>query len=272
MVRKRKQEVEKDNGDRWLLTYSDLITLLMIFFVVMWSISKIDATKFQAIAASLSKALGGGTPAKMEISNTPSGLALINQQAIQNGKTQKQGDHSITTPDSTQAQGQSGNSDQLSIMDIKAKLDKFAAANGLQNKISSTIEERGLVVSIQDTILFNSGSADITPFSRAVLNKIAVVLAPVPNYIRVEGHTDTVPINTARFPSNWELSVLRATNVVQILTQEGHIAADRLSAEGYGEYRPVASNNTETGRARNRRVDLVILRSKYDVTEPGSRR
>jgi chemotaxis protein MotB len=100
-----------------------------------------------------------------------------------------------------------------------------------------------------------------------VLQKIISVLASAPNYIKVEGHTDNLPINTARFPSNWELSVLRATNVLRIM--QGEIASDRLSATGYGEYRPLISNDTEQGRARNRRVDLVILRSKYDLTEPG---
>ncbi|HHY25359.1 MAG TPA: OmpA family protein, partial [Desulfitobacterium dehalogenans] len=100
-----------------------------------------------------------------------------------------------------------------------------------------------------------------------ILDKINNVLASAPNYIKVEGHTDNLPINTGRFPSNWELSVLRATNVVRIMQEI--IPAEQLSATGYGEYRPITLNDTEAGRARNRRVDLVILRSKYDLTEPG---
>ena len=168
-------------------------------------------------------------------------------------------------------QGSQGNIDldSMTIAGIKAKLDKFAADNGIQAKLVSSIEERGLVVSIEDTLLFDSGSAVITPHAQAIIAKISTVLAPVPNYIKVEGHTDNLPIHTQQFPSNWELSVLRATNVVQLLISPGGISPDRLSATGYGEYRPVATNATEAGRSRNRRVDLVILRSKYDLVEPG---
>lgn len=279
MPRKREEEPEKENSERWLLTYSDLITLLMIFFVVLYSMSQIDANKFKAMADSLNKALGGGTPAKMDIATSPSGPSLFEtgnpqSKATQPGKTQNP-DYTANTESastaSNQQQGQ-GNADveNMTIEGIKAKLDKFASDNGIQTKLVSSIEERGLVISIQDTLLFESGSADITPRAREILDKVITVLATAPNYIKVEGHTDNLPINTARFPSNWELSVLRATNVVQLMAGEGEISPDRISATGYGQYRPVASNATEEGRSRNRRVDLVILRSKYDQTEPGS--
>lgn len=262
--RKRNQEVEKDNAERWLLTYADLITLLMIFFVVLYSISQVDANKFRAIADSLNNALGGGTPAKVEINNTFSGPSLL--------ATGTPKENSTSAANKDKKKGKDGNNEQenLSIMGIKAKLDKFAQDNGIQAKIISSIEERGLVISIQETILFASGSAEVTPHAREVLNKISVVLSPVPNYIRVEGHTDNIPIHTLQFQSNWELSVLRATNVLHILTKEGNIAHTRLSAAGYGEFRPIASNSKTSGRELNRRVDLVILRSKYDITEPGS--
>lgn len=276
MARKNQEvEPEKDNAERWLLTYADLITLLMIFFVVLYSMSKIDADKFRAIADSLNKALGGGTPSKVELSNSPMGPSLFQTGHAQTKATVPgQTDKPDNTANSEYA-GQndnlgSGNVEQenLTIEGIKARLDKFAADNGFEAKLVSSIEERGLVVSIQDTLLFDSGSAVITPKAREVLNKISTVLASAPNYIKVEGHTDNLPIHTPQFPSNWELSVLRATNVVQIMATDGGINPDRLSATGYGEYRPVAANNSDAGRARNRRVDLVILRSKYDLTEP----
>lgn len=266
MARKRAEEPEKDNSERWLLTYSDLITLLMIFFVVMYSMSKVDAEKFQAIAESLSIALGGGTPAQVEIGTTPSGPSII--ETYPSNTPQPSGEN---PEEGTKAGSGSGNgnadAESMSIEAIKQKLDKFALDNGIEAKLVSSIEERGLVISIQDTLLFASGSAEITPRAREILDKINNVLASSPNYIKVEGHTDNLPINTARFPSNWELSVLRATNVVHIMQEK--IPAEQLSAAGYGEYRPVASNSSETGRTKNRRVDLVILRSKYDLTEPG---
>jgi chemotaxis protein MotB len=268
MGRKREEEPEKENAERWLLTYSDLITLLMIFFVVMYSMSKVDANKFQAVAESLSAALGGGTPAKVEVSTSPNGPSFIEKF-----NTNKKPPETAPNPSEESKENKNtGNVDveNMTIDAIKQKLDKFASDNGIQTKLVSSIEERGLVISIQDTLLFESGSADITPNARKVLEKIINVLASAPNYIKVEGHTDNLPINTARFPSNWELSVLRATNVVHIML--GKIDSDRLSATGFGEYRPVAKNDTEVGRALNRRVDLVILRSKYDMTEPGQQK
>lgn len=267
MARKRMPEPEKDNLERWLLTYSDLITLLMIFFVMMYSMSKVDADKFQAIAESLSIAFGGGTPAQVDIGVTPGGPSIIETYPV---KSPTEGGENPWGEEKTEGTGNGGegnvNIENMTIEAIKQKLDQFAADNNIQARLVTSIEERGLVVSISDTLLFESGSADITPRAREILDKITNVLASAPNYIKVEGHTDNLPINTARFPSNWELSVLRATNVVHIMKEK--IPAQQLSAVGYGEYRPIASNDTEEGRAKNRRVDLVILRSKYDLTEP----
>lgn len=281
MSRKREEEAEKENGERWLLTYSDLITLLMIFFVVLYSMSKVDAQKFQAVAESLSKALGGGTPSKVELSSYPTGPSLFqtgtpSSKATVPGKGTDPNNTTYTDPAAgtsntkNQKPGQgNADADTMSIDSIKAKLDKFAQDNGIQTTLVTSVEERGLVVSIQETLLFDSGSADITAQARAILEKVSTVLAAAPNQIRVEGHTDNLPIHTSQFPSNWELSVIRATNVVQILQNDG-ISPDRLSASGYGEYRPIASNDTDAGRSKNRRIDLVILRSKYDVTEPSA--
>jgi len=278
MARKREHEAEKENGERWMLTYLDLITLLMIFFVVLYSMSKVDAQKFQAVAESLNKALGGGTPSKIELATNPVGPSLIpsgtpSSQTTVPGKGTNPNNSSNLNPagGSDNKKAGQGNSDaeNLSINTIKAKLDKFAVDTKIQTTLVSSIEERGLVISIQETLLFESGSAVITDRARAILEKISTVLAAEPNQIKVEGHTDNLPIHTAQFPSNWELSVIRATNVVQILQTDG-ITADRLSATGYGEYRPISSNDTDAERGKNRRIDLIILRSKYELTEPSS--
>lgn len=264
MRRKEAPEKEKDNTERWLLSYADFITLLLIFFIVMYSMSKVDADKFKAVASALNVALGGG--ARMEIiQQDSSGSSIVDT----GGGTQ--------TPASQNQAGQSSgnagqgdtNSDKMTLENIQKKIQKFSQDNGLQAQLMSSIEERGLVVSIQDTLLFESGSADVTSTANDVLIKISSVLASAPNYIKIEGHTDNLPINTSRFHSNWELSVLRATNVLQIMQNAGGIDPKRLSATGYGEYRPIASNDTDAGRQENRRVDLVILRSQYDLVEPG---
>lgn len=266
MKRKREEEPEKHNGERWLLTYADLITLLMIFFVVMYSMSVVDSDKFRAMAESLNNALGGGTPSTVEIAESPAGPSMFETGSPESKSTIP----GKTSDKEYAANANNGkvNQENQTIEEIKMKLDKFAAENGIQTKLVTTIEERGLVVSIQDTLLFESGSADVMPGAHQILGKISTVLATSSNYIKVEGHTDNVPISTQQFPSNWELSVVRSTNVVQILAAEGGISPERLSATGYGEYRPITTNSSEVGRAKNRRVDLVILRSKYDLTEP----
>ncbi|MDR3289029.1 MAG: OmpA family protein [Peptococcaceae bacterium] len=246
MSRRREREADKENADRWLLTYSDLITLLMIFFVVLYSISKVDAEKFKAVADSLSVSLGGAQAASPALADDSSGTALIDLPELE----------------------ASSEEEKMSIEVIKNKIDAFAKDNQIEHKLSSSIEERGLVVSIQDTLLFDSGSAVITAGARSILEKIAVVLYATPNYIRVEGHTDDLPIRTEQFPSNWELSAARATHIVQLMIASG-ISPVRLSETGYSEYRPLVPNDSEANRNRNRRVDLIILRSIYDAIEPG---
>lgn len=269
MSRKREHEAEKENGERWLLTYADLITLLMIFFVVLYSMSKVDAQRFAAVAESLNKALGGGTPSKIELAVSPAGPSLF-QTGTPPGNGTDPNNTAHTKPETNENTSQgTGVTEKMSIDAIKAKIDKFAKDNGIQTTLVTTTEERGLVVSIQETLLFESGSADITAQARDILEKISTVLAAAPNQIKVEGHTDNLPIKTAMFPSNWELSVIRSTNVVHILQHDG-ISPDRLSAAGYGEFRPIHSNDTDAGRGKNRRIDLLILRTKYDLTEPSN--
>ena len=176
MSRKPEHEVEKENGERWLLTYADLITLLMIFFVVLYSMSKVDAQKFQAVAESLNKALGGGTPSKIDISANPSGPSLFqagtpSAQTTVPGKGKDPNNTANTAPtgsgkNTNTGQG-AGDADTMSIDAIKAKLDKFAADNGIQSTLVTSVEERGLVVSIQETLLFTSGSAELTAPARS---------------------------------------------------------------------------------------------------------
>lgn len=242
---RKKEAPHPENHERWLVTYADLITLLMVFFVVLYSMSKVDANKFQAMADALSVSLGSGAPAlQLDVSQYPEGTAPVDEGAT-------------TTP----------SPEQTSIDNIKEKLDAFAQDNSINSQLVTDVEERGLVISIQETLLFDSGSDILSLQAHTILRQISAILAASPNYIRVEGHTDTIPISSGRFPSNWELSVLRASNVIHILSSEG-IDVKRMSAVGYGEFRPLAANDTPEGRARNRRVDLIILRSTYDAVEP----
>jgi len=214
------------------------------------------------MADSLNKALGGGRPAALDINEKPGGPKVI-------GETTPQLATEKATENKNESDTEKINLENITIKELKAKLDNYAAENNIQNTMVSSVEERGLIVSVKDTLLFNSGSAVVTANAHELLEKISKFMLDVPNYIRIEGHTDNVPINTQQFQSNWELSVLRATNVLQLMINEGHISPNRLSAAGYGEFRPISSNTDTEGHARNRRVDIVILKTKYDIIEPG---
>jgi len=152
---------------------------------------------------------------------------------------------------------------------VKSQLASFIKEENLGASVSVRSEERGIVVSFQDPVLFALGSAELTTQAKEILYKVGSLLLDIPNYIRVEGHTDDLPIHTARYPSNWELSVARATSVVQELIRSLGFPPERLSATGYGEYRPRVPNTSDANRQLNRRVSIVILSSEYEVAEPG---
>ncbi|MGE5423084.1 MAG: flagellar motor protein MotB [Ignavibacteriales bacterium] len=251
MARKKQPEPEKENSERWLLTYSDLITLLMVFFVVMFAISNVNAQKMQAVANSLSQVLTGKSP---EILDTMGPSVIQGQSGVK-----VQGD--------TNAQGQG------ELETVRQQVAEYIKAQevltkGLSENIVILQQERGLVISLKDTLLFASGSAVLTPQARDIIYAVGKTLTAIPNYVRVEGHTDNLPIHTEQFPSNWELSVLRATNVSHVLIEQSGVDPERVSASGYGEYRPLVGNDTAHNRSINRRVDIVILKQKYDYFEP----
>lgn len=237
MNKKRRSSEKKENSERWLLTYSDLITLLMIFFVVMYALSNVDANKFRAISDALSKALGGGG----------------NMVQI----------HPGPSPEATPFDlGNSASREESQMEEISQQIKEYLKNNNLSAKVSVATEERGVVVSFQDPVFFPSGSAEIIPSAVPVIQNVGRIILQIANNVRVEGHTDNVPINNASFPSNWELSSARATRIVKELIRV-EFPPGRLSATGYGEYRPRAANDTEENRQLNRRVDIVVLRSKY---------
>jgi len=151
---------------------------------------------------------------------------------------------------------------------IKEKLEEMIKENGLQDKVHIFLDERGLVIRVAETLFFPTGSAEINPNGKETLNMLGKIIKTMPNYVRVEGHTDNVPIHNRQYKSNWELSVIRATNVVkQLITGAGY-NPNLLSATGYGEYRPIATNETAEGRQLNRRVDIVIIRTALNKSEP----
>lgn len=244
---KRNEEVEKDNSERWLLTYSDLITLLMIFFVIMYTISNIDSKKYNIISRSLSAAMGNGTGSLIGTLNG-SVIDVINSSAVISD------DKQITA-----------NTNNLN--SLKDEIEKYLSEENMQDYAIVETDERGLAIRLKDSILFDSGKADVKDNFRDTLIKIGKIISRIDGYVRVEGYTDNIPINNREFKSNWQLSAARAVNVVELLIDYSGISPEKISAVGYGEYRPIADNSTSEGRAKNRRVEIVVINSKYNSLE-----
>jgi len=244
----RKKRVEKESGERWLLTYSDLITLLMIFFVMMYAMSSVDSKKYAQVASSLNAAFGGG-----------GGTAVIGEGGTSNAV--------VGTVDNPQVDIEASKAEQSKLEGLKKQVDKYLESNGIKASASATIQERGLIIRISDTLIFDSGSADLKPAYENKLVEIGKMLNTINNYIVIEGNTDNVPISSFEFKDNWSLASARADNVTRALISKSSIQPVRIASRSNGPYRPVASNSTVAGKAANRRVDIVILDNKYSPTE-----
>ncbi|MCX7772885.1 MAG: flagellar motor protein MotB [Clostridia bacterium] len=262
MAKKGKPKVEKDNAERWLLTYADLMNLLLIFFIILFAMSQVNETKMQQLAQSLSKAFG------MDGGGQVLPNSGVNSGVINLGGGIKP---TITPPPSGNGNlnGQ-GKSEEQQMEEVLGDIKQTIKENGLSDKINVSIQERGIKISITAQYLFASGSADLDPKVVNNILDIGKLLKLLPaNMIRVEGHTDTDPIRTSLYPSNWELSSARATNVLRLLVEKCGVDPKMISAVGYGEYHPDYPNSNEVNKAKNRRVDIVILKQDFAVGEAG---
>src|SRR5690606_18159867 len=244
---RRKYVEEHQNHERWLVSYADFITLLFAFFVVMYSISQVNESKYRVLSNTLENAF-----------NQPE-LAV---DVIQIGEKARSNPSSLIqlNDDATQAKDGAGGPDNAAAMsdDFRQIADQIAAAFGdlmTQGLVTLRGNEEWLEIEMKSSLLFNSGDADLSNPALELLGKVAAILHEQENAVRVEGFTDNVPISTARYPSNWELSSARAAAVVQLFIEEG-VDASRLVAAGYGEFQPVGPNDSPENRARNRRVVL----------------
>lgn len=290
------EHAEHENEERWLLTYADMITLLMVLFIVMFAISQVDQKKFMALKTGL--AAGFGAPIAM----LPGATGMLNSGGS-------------IAPDTVNIAGQAGGRGSSSTQDTinpaavaqlaaatekanvakeveklqkaRESLEKALARAGLKNGATFRFDERGLVVSIAtDKVLFDSGSARLRPAGRRILDTIAPTLRDLPNHLSVDGHTNAIPIHTATFPSNWELSTARATGVLRHLQAHDHVAAGRMSATGFADTRSILPAGNPRSVVVNRRVEIVVIatvdnsagravaelgNSGHDTGEAGSR-
>jgi chemotaxis protein MotB len=246
-VRRRDHEEEHENEERWLLTYADMITLLMVLFIVLFSIGQLDLKKFEQLKVGLSASFGDGGRAAV---SGGAGVLDAGEGAL-DGQTAQ---------DILDAQTAAAQAEQNRLNEAKGDIKEALTGQGLGDQVTFRLEDRGLVLQIvSDRVLFDLGKAHLRPEGQAVLDGIAGALHNVPNNFAVEGHTDNRPIRGGPFPTNWELSSARATTVLRYLVENAGIPARKISSAGYADTRPLFPNDTNEHRARNRRVELVVL-------------
>lgn len=247
MARRRTQEVVHENSDRWLLTYADLITLLSAFFIMMYGISKVEQKKLNQFRTGVEASLGVLQGGRSAIGSHPDGGPR--PRVVPSVVPAK------APPKLTPAEK------------IHARMARFVERERLQGHVSIAMEPDGAIIRLTSGgVLFDAGTADLKPRARQILEALFVAIRPeiadnTIRKIRVEGHTDNVPIQTTRFPSNWQLSTTRATNVVQYLAERHALLTPCLEAAGCADMQPVASNTTPGGRTRNRRIEIRVLQA-----------
>ncbi|MDD4600324.1 Motility protein B [bioreactor metagenome] len=239
-----RQHEEEHMDETWLVPYSDILTLLLALFIVLFASAQVDQKKFDQIAQAFNAAFHSGTPYMLEGNPNP-----VNGQPAPMPMLAGEGKDQAYMIENTQ------------LIEVKRTLDKYIQENNLTGDLQTVMTEEGLMIRIKDTALFPSGTAELLPESRRFGAVIAKMLTPLQQQIIISGHTDNVPINTREFPSNWDLSSKRALNFMKLLLSQENLQPQRFSAIGYGEYRPVMVNDTEEGRANNRRVEVLIQRS-----------
>ena len=235
---RKKRSAPEESGATWLDTYADTVTLLMTFFVLLYSMSTGDGEKLKQISNAFNEIMAGQK------------ADSILQYDLYNGSVPLVGGESDYVDTIAGA-----NHNSQTYEEVK----EFVEKNDLSSTVSITEDERGVILQMKDSILFETGKADLKADSKELLDKISILTATLPNSIIIEGHTDNVPIKTPEFDSNWELSSMRATRVLRYFTEQKQQNPSRFSAVGYGETKPIVPNTTVENKAQNRRVNILIV-------------
>ena len=271
----RKKEEEHENHERWLVSYADFITLLFAFFTTLYAISTVDVQKMGKMVTSMRESFDSNMfpPGSHVLSmnsgagSNPSSHELLYSSDTKSMYSKSGASQQMQNLKPPSAAGRKTLSEQELGL-LKKEIETLLSPEVLNGRLRMQLEPRGLVISLGEAGMYDSGSDQIKPEGKMLLDTIAKRLALLDNQIRVEGHTDNVPIRNSRFPSNWELSTARATGMLRYLEEKFDYKPDLLSAAGYGEYRPAASNDTEERRALNRRVDMIVLNPTAALIEP----
>lgn len=248
--RQRRHDAHEEHPDEsWLLPYSDLMTLLLALFIVLYAVSSVNVSKLESLSQAFRVAFSDG-------------LSIFEASTIvETGDIQSPTDMTKRMSPAGKSKSQLQQEEQQNLEELKRQLDQYIKQNGLDTQLETQLNQTELLITIRDTALFDSGSAAIKPEARQLAQAIGTMIKPYNDYnVLVTGHTDNQPINTAEFPSNWDLSFKRAINFMKILLDASGFAPKQFSATAYGEYHPVDTNETAAGRAKNRRVEIAILR------------
>lgn len=234
---------EEHEGEPWLLPYSDLMTLLLALFIALFAISQTDQKKMSELSQAFSSAFNMGGPSFFSQMGPNAG------RRAEMPSDEDKGNHAYVV-------------ENQQLEELQKKMQEYIDQNQLEDQLSTELSEEGLMIRIKERALFPSGSAQLVGQAQSIIPVVAGLLGSVPERVVVSGHTDNVPINTAQFPSNWELSSTRAMNFMKaLLANNPSMNPARFSAIGYSEYRPLADNKTDEGRAKNRRVEVFIARN-----------
>lgn len=254
---KRKKKHEDHVDESWLIPYADILTLLLALFIVLFAASEVDSKKFEEISESFNNELQGGTgildeEAAIEIMTDTSKISKLDE---------------ITPETGVKSEAEIAlEQDFKELGELKGKIEVYIKDKGLSTKIETALTSKGLVLKIKEGVLYPSGSADINEESRTIAIEISnLLVTDLPRNIYIDGHTDNIPANSEEFPSNWELSAARAINFMKIILENKQLDPKVFSATGYGEYRPITSNDTPQGRAENRRVEVLISPYKQET-------
>lgn len=250
MKRRRRRSSSNSGAPKWMVTYSDMVTLILVFFVLLFSMSQIDLVKFQAVTDSFrSRTVLDFFPSTIPAEH-PSEHSDLQRDSDPGGLDTEKPLPYVDEEEETARED--------ALQQLVSDVDQFLVDNELQDVISANRTERGVVLVLQESIFFDSGEAVILDSGKPFLNKIGELLQDIPNHVKVEGHTDSRPISNYRYPSNWELSGARAGSVTRYLIDQNDFDESRFSIAGYGDTRPAAPNTPENWY-KNRRVEIVIL-------------
>ncbi|SDN75110.1 flagellar motor protein MotS [Halobacillus aidingensis] len=254
----KRRKDKKKGAPKWMTTYADMITLVLVFFILLFSMSQINLVKFEAIAESFrNRMIFDFYPSAIE-SDYPTEQTKIQE----NGEKNNEFEDPTQNPDHV-ASNEAEQTEDLE--ELKKEVDEYLKENELSDIIAATQTERGVVLVLEEQLLFETSRAEILDGAKPFLTKVGTLLTNIPNFVKVEGHTDNRQINTYRYPSNWELSGARASSVIRyIIANTEGLDAKRFTAVAYGDTRPVAPNDSEENWSKNRRVEIVILDPDYE--------